>query len=222
MQAKDLISDIIPAISVQKTGLDALNWMEVFRIAHLPVVNKENEFIGLLSDTEVYDYDLSDKKIGEHNLVLHRPFVFENVHVYEVISLVSEQRLTIVPVLDKNKFYTGVISLHDLVRHFGRFTASNNPGVVFVLQMNQHDYSLSKISQIVESNGAKILSVYLTGSADTTMIELTVKINVIDFSPIRQTLERYDYTIKEAYTDNDKMQDLLEERYDEFIHFLNI
>ncbi len=222
MLAKDLISDIVPAISTRETGLKALNWMEIFRISHLPVVDDNYDFLGLISDTEIFDYDLAEKRIGAHNLTLLRPFVYADVHVYEVIGAVSKQKLTIVPVLDKHNKYIGVISLHDLVHHFAEFTAADNPGVVFVLEMGLHDYSLSQISQIIESNDAKVLSLYISSLPESTKIEVTIKLNTIDFAPVRQTFERYGYTIKAAYTDNDEMQSLLEERYDELIHFLSI
>jgi len=222
MLAKDLISDIVPAISTRETGIKALNWMEIFRISHLPVVGDNYEFLGLISDTEIFDYDLAEKRIGAHNLTLLRPYVYADVHVYEVISIVSKQKLTIVPVLDKNNKYIGVISLHDLVHHFAEFTAADNPGVVFVLEMGLHDYSLTQISQIIESNDAKVLSLYISSLPESTKVEITIKLNTIDFAPVRQTFERYGYTIKAAYTDNDEMQSMLEERYDELIHFLSI
>ncbi len=222
MLAKDLISDVVPAISIRETGMNALNWMEIFRISHLPVVGDNYEFLGLISDTEIFDYELSNKKLGAHNLTLLRPFVYSDVHVYEVISAVSKQKLTIVPVLDKNNKYMGVISLHDLVHYFAEFTAADNPGAVFILEMATLDYSLSQIAQIIESNDAKVLSLYINSNPDTTKIELTIKINTLDFGPVRQTFERFGYNIKAAYTDNDEMESLLEERYEELIHFLNI
>jgi len=222
MQAKELISDIVPAISTKETGFKALSWMEIFRISHLPVVDENHEFLGLISDTEIFDYDLSEKKIGVHALTLIRPFVYADVHVYEIISLVAKQKLTIVPVLDAQNRYIGVITLHDLVQHFAQFSAADNPGAVFILEMSYHDYSLSQIAQIIESNDAKVLSLYVSSLPESTKIEITIKINTIDFAPVRQTFERYEYTIKAAFTDNDVMESLLEERYDELIHFLNI
>ena len=210
MQAKELISDIVPAIRTKELGLQALNWMEIFRISHLPVVDDNDDFLGLISDTEIFDYDLSDKRIKAHTLTLVRPFVYADVHIYEVISLVAKQKLTIVPVLDKQNRYLGVITLHDLVQHFAEYTAADNPGAVFILEMSHHDYSLSQIAQIVESNDAKIMSLYLKSLRDSTKIEITVKINTIDFAPIRQTFERYEYHIKASYTENDEMQNMLE------------
>src|SRR6266540_1483027 len=98
MLAKDLISDVIPALRTSDTGVKALYWMDIFRISHLPIVNNE-EFLGLISDKDIYDLNTADEAIGNHNLSLFSPFVYENQHVYEIIELTAKLQLTVVPVL---------------------------------------------------------------------------------------------------------------------------
>ena len=63
---------------------------------------------------------------------------------------------------------------------------------------------------------------YASSLKDSTKLEITVKLNVNDFSAVKKTFERYDYKIKAAYNEDDKINELLEERYDEFINYLNI
>jgi predicted transcriptional regulator len=222
MLAKELISDIVPAIGLEEEGIKALNWMEVFRISHIPVVGDDNEFIGLISDNEIYDFDLAEKNIGSHKLNLIRPFVTQNQHIYEIIEVVSRLKLTILPVLDDKNRYIGVITLQDLVHQFAELSAVQSPGAVFILELDQNNYSLSQISQIIESNDAKVLSLYVSSSSDSTKIEVTVKINTLDFSAVRQTLERYDYSIKASYSEEDRLSEMLEKRYDEFMFYLNL
>ena len=40
MLAKEMISDVVPAVKTSDTGQTALNWMEIFRVSHLPIVNE--------------------------------------------------------------------------------------------------------------------------------------------------------------------------------------
>ena len=54
MLAKDLISDIIPALRVSDAAVKALSWMEIFRISHIPIINND-ELLGLISDIDIYD-----------------------------------------------------------------------------------------------------------------------------------------------------------------------
>jgi acetoin utilization protein AcuB len=56
--AKELITDNVPFYGLRTKGQTALNWMELFRISHLPVV-KEEEYLGLISDKIIYDFNLN-------------------------------------------------------------------------------------------------------------------------------------------------------------------
>ena len=59
---------------------------------------------------------------------------------------------------------------------------------------------LAQIAQIVEGNGAKILSTLcLPNSLNSEIIEVLIKINQEELSGILQTFERYQYAIKQKY-----------------------
>ena len=221
MLAKDLISDIVPALHTSDKGQKALNWMEVFRVSHLPIVNNR-EFLGLISDTDIYDMNMAEEPIGNHKLSLFSPFVYADQHVFEVIELVARLKLTVVPVLDREKNYLGLITNHDLIQYFAGLTAVTNPGAILVLELNQNDYSLSQIAQIVESNDASILSVYLRNHEDSTKMDLILKINRTDISSIIQTFERYGYEIKASFMEDREMETFYADRYEEFMRYLNI
>jgi len=221
MLAKDLISDVVPALRTSDNGQKALYWMDIFRISHLPIVNNE-DFLGLISDKDIYDYNMADEPIGNHSLSLFSPFVTYDQHLYEVIELASRLNLTVVPVLDHNNHYLGVITLNDLVHYFADFSALKEPGAVIVLDMNIHDYSLSQIAQIVESNDAKILSVCVSSHTASTKLEVTLKINRTDLSSIMQTFSRYNYIVKGTFMDEDDMNSFYENRYEMFMKYLSI
>jgi acetoin utilization protein AcuB len=221
MMAKDLISDVIPALRTSDSGQKALYWMDIFRISHLPIVNNE-DFLGLISDKDIYDYNMAEEPIGNHNLSLFSPYVTEDQHVYEVIELASRLSLSIVPVLSNNNHYKGVITQNDLIHYFADFSALKEPGAIIILEMSIHDYSLSQISQIVESNDAKILSLYISSHSSSTRLELTLKINKSDLTSIIQTFTRYNYTIQSTFMDHDDMDSLYENRYDMFMKYLSI
>ena len=221
MLAKDLISEVVPALKTSDTGLRALSWMEIFRISHLPIVNNK-EFLGLISDTDIYDLNMANEPIGNHHLSLFSPFVTSDQHIYEIIELVSRLKLTVVPVLTKKKDYLGLITLNDLVQYVADLFALKEPGGIIVLELHQNDYSLNQISQIVESNNAKILSMYLTSPSDSMKMELTLKINQNDLTSIIHTFERYDYTIKASYMEDEDMDSFYSNRYESFMKYLNI
>ncbi len=220
MLAIDLITDEIPPLKLTDTGLMAINWMDEFKVSQLPIVTKK-EYLGILSDTDILDYNITDEEIGKSKLSLLRPFVFENQHIYEIIKLFSSMKLSIMPVLDENQNYIGLIPLTTLLHQFSTLAATNEPGGIIVLEMNIHDYSLTQIAQIVEGNDGKILSCYLNSHPDSTKIEVTLKINKEDLSAIMQTFYRYNYTVKASFHQSE-FKDDMKNRFDSFMNYINI
>jgi acetoin utilization protein AcuB len=220
MLAKDLISDEIPSLRTSDTAVEALNWMEVFRISHLPIVNNE-EFLGLISDADIFDLNNPSEAIGNHKLSLLRPSVKCDQHIYEIMEIASSSKLTIVPVLDYNNKFLGVIQMTDLLHYFAKLSAIEKPGGIIVLEITESDYSMTEISQIVESNDAKILSMYVNSIEESTKLEVTLKINLTDLTSIIQTFNRYEYNIKASFMEYDEQDDLYNERYDLFMRYLS-
>ena len=117
MQAKELISEMVPALRTSDTGLKALSYMDIFRISHLPIVNN-TEFLGLISDKDIYDMNMAEEPIGNHTLSLTRSAVTCDQHIYEVIELAARFELTVIPVLDDKNNYLGIITQTDLLKYF--------------------------------------------------------------------------------------------------------
>ncbi len=221
MVAKDLISEIIPSLKTSDTGQTALNWMEIFRISHLPIVNNQ-DFLGLISDTDIYDMNQPEEPIGNHELTLLKPYVTDNQHLFEVIGLAARLKLSVVPVLDNNNHYKGVITSSDLIRHIAGISSMDQPGGIIVLELTERDYSLSEIAQIVESNNIKVLSMYITSLSESTRLEVTLKVNTTDLLALIKTFERYNYEVKTWVTTNDSIDRFYSERFDLLMKYLNI
>jgi len=221
MVAKDLISEVIPSLKTSDLGQTALNWMEIFRVSHLPIVNNQ-DFLGLISDADIYDMNQPEEPIGNHALTLFKPYVEEEQHIFEVIGLASRLKLSVVPVLDSNKHFKGVITISDLIRHLAGISSMDQPGSIIVLELIERDYSLSQIAQIVESNNAKVLSMYITSPPESTKLEVTLKVNTSDLISVIRTFERYNYEVKTWVSDNDSMDRFYSERYDLLMKYLNI
>jgi len=221
MIARDLISHEIAPVRTSETGLEALNWMVFFKVSHLPVVNNE-EFLGLVSEDDIYDLNNPEEPIGNHYLSLFRPFVYGHQHLYEVLEVSSRLRLTVVPVIDEKKRYKGLIRLVDLMHYFAKVAAIQKPGGILVLAMHVNDYSMGEIAQIVESNDARILSMYVYTHPDSVRMEVTLKLNVSDLTSVIQTFRRYEYEVKASFMEEDLQEDLYSSRYELLMRYLNI
>jgi len=222
MQAKELISDIFPAINVNDIGEKALVRMDFFKTSHMPLIDIEGNYFGLISENEIYDFNLLQKKISSFKKVLVRPYVLDNQHIYDVVNLFSNLNISILPVLNSKEKYIGSICFSELIKHLKIFFGEDNIGTIFSIELGVRDYSVIQIAKIIEENNAKILSLFTSSKKDSLKLELTIKINTTDFTSIRQSLERHNYTIKSSFSKNDKINDLLDERYEEFMNYLNI
>ena len=220
MIARDLISENIPGIQLSETGAFALNVMDELKVSHLPVL-KELVYVGLISETDIYSLNNTEKPISVHESSLKRLYVSKEQHVFDVIKMMASNNLTVLPVLDEKDEYLGSVSRMDVINSIAKMSAIENPGGIIVLEMSVNDYSLSEIAQIVESNDAKILNLCIATGIDSTKLEVTVKTNKINIEPILQTFMRYNYTIKATFAEKTNYEDM-KERLDEFFHFLNI
>jgi acetoin utilization protein AcuB len=221
MVAKDLISEVVPSLKTSDLGQTALNWMEIFRISHLPIVNNL-EFLGLISDADIYDMNQPNEPIGNHKLTLLKPYVTSEQHIFEVIGLAARLKLSVIPVLDANNYYKGVITTNDLIRNIAGMSSMDQPGGIVVLELIERDYTLSQIAQIVESNNIKVLSMYITSQPDSTKLEVTLKLNSNDLTSVVRTFERYNYDVKTWVASNDSIDQFYQERFDLLMKYLNI
>jgi acetoin utilization protein AcuB len=220
MIARDFITDEIPPLKTTDNGLKALGWMDEFKVSHLPVVNN-TELLGLISDSEILDMNNAADELGNNKQPLIRPHVLEHQHVYEVLKLISTLNLTVLPVLNSEQHYIGVITLQGLMQQFSKLAAIQEPGGIVVLELNTNDYSLTQIAQIIEGNDAKVLSLYITPHPDSTKMEVTLKINKQDLSPILQTFYRYNYTVKASFHQSEFFEDM-KNRFDSFMNYINM
>jgi len=220
MIARQLISETITPLRPKEPGASALGLMDELRVSQLPIVENE-EFLGLISDTDILNHNNFAEHVGSHPLSLSNAYVHESQHIYDVIRIIESMKLSLVPVLDEKEHYLGSITLATLSHHLSELMALNNPGGIIVLELNDKDYLLTEIAQIVESNDAKVLGLYITTFPDSTRMEVTIKINKIDVGPILQTFIRYNYIIKASFSE-DSYTDSLQERYNSLMNYLNI
>ncbi len=219
MQSKALISSSIESIHPQEDGNRALEMMEQFRINHLAIV-KNNHFLAVVSDKEILNWESSNEYIEEHLSNLAAPYVKYNQHLFDIIEVLEKNNLSVVPVLDEEKHYLGVITSRKLMYTIAKSATIQSIGGVIVLEMNHHDYSLTKIASIVEANNTRILSSYIISNPNSTNIEVTIKVNKKDISTIIKDFERHGYSVSASYKEENSEDDFLD-RYESLMRFLN-
>lgn len=220
MIAQNLIRNDIKPLSAKENVQFAIELMDEFKVQHLPVVDK-GVYIGVVSEDYLLDAETENLNFAPDNNGLVRRFLFAEKHLFDAIALFGESNLSMLPILDEAEKYIGYIYPKDIVVEMGSMLSSKIPGGILVLEVNQNDYHLSQIAQIVESNDAKILACYLTSHSESTQLEVTLRINRSDLTPIIQTFQRYDYTVSASFHTSFQTADL-KDRYDSFMKYLNM
>lgn len=218
MRAIDLITEEIPPLIHTDTGEKAINWMDEFKVSHLPVL-KNGNFVGVVSESDILDHlDLNQTLDGlfQH---LPRPYVKSEAHIYEVLAKMSEFKLSVLPILDDQEHYIGCTSIYKLMIELANTGSIKDVGGILVLEVNSLDYSMAQIAQIVESNNARILSSYLLSDSESSKLDVTLKINQLDLTSIIRTFERYDYVVKASFQFGKGDEDM-NWRYDALMNFL--
>ena len=214
-----LRNDIKPLKSGDKV-FEAHALMDDYKVSHLPVVDGE-EYLGLVSEGDLLDAVDDELSIKEGSSKLVRAFVGADKHLFEALNLFHEFKLSMLPVLDTDEHYMGYLHPQDIVSMMGGMLSSKIPGGIIILEVNQGDYQMSQIAQIVESNDARILASYITSDANSTMLEVTLRINRKDLTSIVQTFQRYNYGISATYHESEHAIDL-KARFDNFMKYLNM
>lgn len=220
MIARELVSQQIIPVHLNDTGRVAMQVMGDLFIKDLPVVDDAYRFLGIISEKEVLNHSLDDA-ISTYELTLQSAQIHGDDHLFEVLAIMAENDISMVPVVNKEGILTGIITQEDLLRFYAKSFSFNEPGCIIVLEMGFRDYSLSQISNIVEQEDVKILSTFITADPQSEKVLLTIKVNTGEIQQIESSLTRHGYTIKASYAEKDYIN-LLKQRYDHLMNYLDV
>ena len=118
MIVKELVTTEIMPLKTSDTCSFALLQMEENRVHHLPVVN-ERELLGLISEFDIINHGGPEDPIGAIPLSLSNAFLNDFQHAFDAFKMITEMKLSLVPVTDSHTNYLGIITLFNLINHCG-------------------------------------------------------------------------------------------------------
>ena len=124
------------------------------------------------------------------------------------------------PITNENNQYLGYVTQYDIMSNLSNTPFFSELGGVIVVKKSVKEYAISELAQIVESENAKIMGVFVSDYIGDDVV-LTIKINMLRLGTIEASLQRYGYTIVESYHEN-KIVDDLQDRYDSLMSYLDI
>jgi predicted transcriptional regulator len=220
MIASELIQSQVPVLRLSDTIKTALNYFEEYKLLQIPVIGPKG-YMGLLEE-EIALGATENKELNDLQNVLLKHKIQDEEHLYSALTYFLRSNLCILPVIDVNQKYLGCITTTDLFKKTCEWLSVDNLGGLLHLEIEQQNYSLVQIAQIVESSDAKIIScVCIPKKKEPSLLEVIIKINREELSSIIQTFERYEYKIIATYHKNIHQKGL-DDRFDSFIRYLNI
>lgn len=213
MTTGEIIKNDIYPVNPEDTVQYMLDRMAEYKVSHLPVV-QNNLYQGLISEDDLHEEVPLNK-------ALKLIFVYEAQHVYDALRLFHVHHLDVLPVIDEQQQYKGVISLANIIDYLAESIVSDEQGGIIVLEIGNRDNSMSHIAQIVESDNTQVLSSNVRSFPDSTRLEVTLKLNRTDISSIVASFLRHDYIVKAIYNDK-RGYDSTRDRYDQLMNYLDL
>jgi len=218
MLTRDLISNSIPYLHKDDKVFHALQLMNDYHVAHLPVVENEN-YLGIVSEEQLLQSD-EENTIKELQVTDGTTSVQANDHFLKAIQTAVVNKLSIVPVVEE-KLLVGIVTYNDLLKNASDFMSLNQPGALIVLEMESRNYSFTEINRIVESNDAQITQLNTFTDPETGIMQVTIRLSKLEVSDIISTFQRYEYNVK-YYFGEELYENELRTNYDNLMNYLKI
>ena len=218
MLTRELISNSIPYLHKEDKVYHALQLMNDYHVAHLPVV-EDDSYLGIISEEQLLQSD-DENTLNELQITDGTTSVQANDHFLKAIQTAVTNKLSVVPVVEE-KHLLGIVTYNDLLRNASNFMSLNEPGALIVLEMEGKAYSFSEINKIIESNDAQITQLNSYTDPETGIIQVTIRINKLEVSDIISTFQRYEYNVK-YYFGEEIYENELRTNYDNLMNYLNI
>ena len=219
MLAAQLINTSFPSVHLLDKASFALQLMEDYDLQHLCVVT-EDKFVGIVDKNALLDSD-------ETAVIatLQDDFIMASVHAdahfLAASSLLSLHELTMLPVVSTSADLLGVITAKHMLTILTSYLGADTKGGVIVLEMERRQYSFGEIVRLIETNDAYVTQLNTANDPQTGMLLVTIKINRIEVSTIVATFQRYDYSVK-YYFGEENYQNELKENYNHLLSYLNM
>ena len=187
---------ISPDTSISK----ALELMQQGKFHRLPVVDKDNKLVGLITEGVVTESTGSNRtalSIYELNYLLSRTNVSEimirdvvtitkDVFVEEAAEKMLDHNINVLPVVDEEKRVLGIITEKDIFATFVELLGLKHQGTKFVINMQDTPGKGAQALKLLADNNANVeaLGVYHTERGTECFIKATGEISVEDMTKI--------------------------------------
>ena len=205
MQLQDYIINDVKPLNINDKISDVQMVFNQLTYSHIPIEDK-GVYLGCISETDAHCFEKT-KTISECNYAMEGFFVRPTTTWLDVLEAFAQNNCNIMPVLDAQNTYLGYYELNDIINLFNETPFFAEPGGIIIVEKGIMDYSFSEISQIAESNNAKILGAFIS-KMENDLVQITLKIGNVSINDVIQTFRRYSYNIISGHEEDSYLKDL--------------
>ncbi|MDR0263143.1 MAG: CBS domain-containing protein [Sphingobacterium sp.] len=185
------------------------------------VVLNGDDYIGLVNETILLDAEDDEAPISSIKINTAPIQLKFNQHPYDALVMITVYNSTIIPILDQENKYIGVSTQLDILKAISSIQSQNESGAIIVLAIGLHDFSLSQIAHLVESDNCRILNCATKINLDSDNIEVTLKVDKSNINALLNSFLRHNYLILETHNTVAAFDDTAD-RYQQLMNYINI
>ncbi len=206
MNLEDYISTDLPSIYIEDS-IDAARQKTLNQNAsHFPII-ENGKLYGSIAESDLNTFEDKSKKIADYKYTFELFFATDEDSLLDVLTLFSLHETNILPVLNKDKKYVGFYDLTDVLSLYAETPFLKEEGAVLVLEKDNNSYSTSEVTQISETNNAKVFGFFISKKTEKTT-QITLKIKTDNINEIIQSYRRFEYNIISNHEDDSYLEDL--------------
>ena len=179
-------------------------------IRHLPVVEKDNALIGIVTDRDIRsglpyklfkkdDFEKEKEKFSDlkvKDIMTKDPFTISPLHtIQDALLLIQEKRVGAFPVVDKQGKLKGILSVRDLLRTFTNVLGIGEPGTLLCLLVEEKIGQLKKIVDAITEEKISCGSVLVARYWEEGKRAVFPYLLTQNVAPVKRKLEKMGYKL---------------------------
>lgn len=168
MIVEEIMKPNVFTLGKHNTIEEAIQLMREERIKHIPIVDEENQLVGIVTDRDVKESTPSIFYCDEHKEILSKPvesIMKTNIvtghpldFVEEVAGIFYESKIGCLPIIKENRL-VGIVTQTDLLHTLVELTGAHQPGSQIEIRVRNKPGALFRLFSDIQNCKVNILSV---------------------------------------------------------------
>ena len=189
---------------------DAQELMQANDIRHLPVVDKNENLVGIVTDRDIRSalpYSYFQKSLDEaekekiaglrvKDIMSSKPISISPTYtIQDALMVIQEAKVGALPVVDEAGKVTGIISVRDLLRAFINVLGIGEPGTLLCILVEEKVGQLKKIVDAVTEENISFGSVLVARYWDENKRAVFTYLLTLNVAHIKKKIENLGFTL---------------------------